>query len=352
MTILRRGRALCLAFESMRSLCRSVTTAMAPGVYSVRRSDGTMALVPAADSGYEGVACVDDAARLLVLLVAVELGLTPPVLARPVARRLIAGLADFLHYMQLPCGRFANFVLDWNGTRNLTGPTSRPGGTWWTGRALRGLCWAGRIYDRESHGRAFREGLSTVGWQGSWDEESAVVWALIDSAALSGVGPGRSSVQWVDRLCAESDLPFRDLIGSPSVHLWGRTQELVVARVAAACHNAAWLAAARESCHLLLRPLARTAFAGRDVTLPYEVSSTHRNLAVVAALTGDPELRQAARWCREWFWGRNRAGIPMLDARTGLISDGIDGDRRNANSGAEAGIETLCAIAVTSECLI
>jgi len=343
---------MSLAFEGVRSLCRSVNNAVAPGVYSMMGSDGAMALAPAADSGFEGVACVDDAARLLVLLVAVERGLTPPVLGRSTTRRLIAGLTDFLYYMQLPCGRFANFVLDWNGTRNLTGPTSRPGGAWWTGRALRGLCWASCVEGGGSHDRAFRDGLSTVTWHGSWDEESAVVWALIDSAALSGQGPGRISVQWVDRLCAESDLPFRDLVGSPSVHLWGRTQELVVARVAAECQNAAWLSAARESCHLLLRPLARTAFAGRDVTVPYEVSSTHRNLAIVAALTGDRELRQAARCCRQWFWGRNRAGIPMLDVRTGRISDGIDCDRRSANSGAEAGVETLSAIAVTSNCLL
>ena len=92
---------------------------------------------PAADLGYEGVACVDDAARAVVLFLDLwEATHLPPLRSRA------EGLVDFLLYMQQDDGLFVNFIWDWDGRRNTTGPTSYPGGGFWqrAGSWMRRLC--------------------------------------------------------------------------------------------------------------------------------------------------------------------------------------------------------------------
>lgn len=330
-------------------LCRPVggpdARSIAPAVYSRLGSDGRLVLVPASESGFEGVACVDDAARMLVLLLAMVRDRHPASLMGVTPHRLTEGLLRFVQMMQLPSGRFVNFVLDWEGTRNVSGPTSGTGGLWWTGRALRSLAWASGLLRTATAEAAFRRGLATVEFTRRWDEESGVIWAVLDFEELHQRAAGLHVRSWVDQLVASAaGSPLPDRPGASSSHLWGRSLELVVARAGAAYGERRWLSSARESCHLWLRPLAASGFASRATTLPYEVASTERNLRVVARLTGDKELEQAAGLCIEWFWGRNPAGVPMVDHETGRTSDGLDGVRPNRNSGAEANIEALSVL--------
>jgi len=118
------------------------------------RSDGAWALDDADDTGYEGVACVDDVARVAGLfLVAGRRHRMPQATAEA------TGYLRFLLYMQQPDGRFVNFILNWKGKKNLTGPTSVPGGPNWNARALRALALAAvtsgdRVY-RDAFDRAF-----------------------------------------------------------------------------------------------------------------------------------------------------------------------------------------------------
>ncbi|HUQ42540.1 MAG TPA: hypothetical protein VM052_08565, partial [Candidatus Limnocylindrales bacterium] len=84
-------------------------------------ADATDRAFPAADLGYEGVACVDDAARAIVLM----LDLWESTHLAQV-RAWAAALLDFVVYMQEPDGRFVNFIWDWEGRRNDRGPTSFP----------------------------------------------------------------------------------------------------------------------------------------------------------------------------------------------------------------------------------
>ena len=94
----------------------------------------------AADSGPEGVACVDDVARAAILgLRAWEQERSAQ--GRDLARRWLT----FLPYMQGEDGRFTNFIFDPAGTRNMDGQTSYPGGLWWTARALWALGMAYRV---------------------------------------------------------------------------------------------------------------------------------------------------------------------------------------------------------------
>src|SRR5438045_8304609 len=104
--------------------------ALALEVYANDEDDA----LAARDQGFEGVACVDDAARAVVLLLD---------LYRDTGDRRLgvwrAGLFDFVLYMQREDGRFHNFIRDWDGTINTDGPTSYAGGTFWQARAVRAL---------------------------------------------------------------------------------------------------------------------------------------------------------------------------------------------------------------------
>src|SRR5207342_3701110 len=101
-----------------RSLPAAGPEALAVAVYA----DATGAPVAAKESGHEGVACVDDAARLLDVLCDVwaRTRLTW-------AERWARGLLAFVLWMQEPDGRWINFVVDWDGERNTSGITSETG---------------------------------------------------------------------------------------------------------------------------------------------------------------------------------------------------------------------------------
>src|SRR3989441_12864134 len=86
----------------------------------------------AADRGYEGVACVDDAARAAVLFCDVW-----ATTRLPYAGAGARSLADFLFYMQDDEGRVVNFITSWDGERNVDGPTSVAGRGLWQARGPR-----------------------------------------------------------------------------------------------------------------------------------------------------------------------------------------------------------------------
>lgn len=328
-------------------LCRPVGDVaeglIAPAVYCHPTASGKRALVPADQNGYEGVACVDDAGRLLVLLLTADPAHLRVIGAVRRRQSIINSLLAFVLKMQIEGDRFANFILDWTGSVNADGPTSEAGGNWWTARALRALAWAAKLGHSPAAKRSFLAALPRLSFGDRWDEESHLIWACLDFDALHGVPCGLSATPWVERLVAETNgLPFRDgPLQNGVPHLWGRSQELVVARVAQRIRNREWLSSARESCHEFLRPLAVSGFRGRTVTLPYEVSSVVRNLHTVAAITGDRELLAAAVQASAWFWGANRGEVPMIDTASGRASDGLDDRRPSQNSGAEANIEAL-----------
>jgi hypothetical protein len=324
--------------------------AVAPAVYWQPNRALELRLPPAAQSGFEGVACVDDAARLLVLLLAAgEDGWSCT--SRRERERVIEGLTNFLLRMQTDDGRFCNFVLDWDGTPNDSGPTSFPGGLWWTARALRALAWASALRGSAAAAEGFRRGIAATSFtdaagasvSGRWAEESMLVWAALDYETMHAAPSGLAIQSWAQGLLDRTEgAPVPDTVGDRGTpHLWGRSQELVLARVASRFHDDPALSLARQSAHEFLRPMAASGFRGRHTTTPYEVSSVWRNLRVVGGFAADAELAAAAAGAARWFWGDNAAGVPLIDAQTGRASDGLDGDRPSLNSGAEANIETL-----------
>ena len=130
---------------------------IAPAVYA-RATPGGWTVLPAADQGFEGVACVDDAARAAVLYCGIWQHNGQP-WARETAERLLM----FVISMQEENGRFANFILDWDGSKNLTGPTSAPGGyvvdSTRHARAMHALACGASTFQHVACASAFDRGL-------------------------------------------------------------------------------------------------------------------------------------------------------------------------------------------------
>jgi hypothetical protein len=101
--------------------------ALALAVYS----GATGEHVEARETGVEGVACVDDAARASVVLFSLWAAT-----GNLAIRRWAEGLLDFVLWMHAGDGLWHNFIFDWEGARNVDGPTSAPGVNFWQGRAM------------------------------------------------------------------------------------------------------------------------------------------------------------------------------------------------------------------------
>ncbi len=123
---------------------------MAVAVYA----DAADALVSARESGWEGVACVDDAARSLDVLC--ELWTRTH---DETVERWARGMLAFVLWMQEPDGRWVNFVYDWGGTKNEAGLTSSVGENFWQARALLGVANAWHAFGDERALEAFLRGF-------------------------------------------------------------------------------------------------------------------------------------------------------------------------------------------------
>jgi hypothetical protein len=69
---------------------------------------------------------------------------------------------------------------------------------------------------------------------------------------------------------------------------------------------------------------------------PAEVAALADACARAAAVTGDDGWLAGVRMCLDWFLGDNDARVPLLDDRTGGCSDGLAGNGRSRNQGAES----------------
>ena len=302
---------------------------------SVYANDLDTALA-ARDRGFEGVACVDDAARAVVLLLD---------LYRDTGDRRLGewagGLVDFLLYMQRDDGRFHNFIRDWDGSINTDGPTSYAGGTFWQARAIRALAKAHlvmrdpRVAEPLARGFAFATANPAPP-----DVRTIHVLAALDLMRVGLTPVLRETLErWCDEIadCRDGEV----LLNAPSEvappHLWGHVHEGVLAEAAPVLDRPDLLELARQSAHALLVPLIEGAFPER-VVQPYGVAAAVYTMDRLYQATGDAAY---ARWrdlARAWFDGRNTASQPVYDRVHGRVSDGIDDGRLNPHSGAESNI--------------
>jgi hypothetical protein len=293
--------------------------------------------VQAHESGYEGVACVDDAARALELYCDLW-----EATRLPWVRRWCDGLLNFVLAMQDVDGRWLNFILDWEGTPNRTGRTSIAGGHFWQARATLALTRAAPILNDRRIDLALRRGWPHIL---AAAEVPSDVRALHLRAALATTdGQHHSDLRQQLARWSEELLSCRSggvLMNSPdergAPHLWGHIQEGVLAEVALRLGRADWLAIARTSAELVFVNAVRTGFDLPRVQ-PYDVASAVYTLSRLADATGDPTYGTLLNASRAWFDGRNPAGRPVYDRREGRVRDGVDHGSISTRSGAEANI--------------
>jgi len=304
-------------------------------------------VVTARESGFEGVACVDDTARLLDVACSIY-----EATQLPWVERWAGGLLDFVLWMQEPDGSWLNFVHDWDGDKNRAGITSRPGQNFWLARAVVGVGHAAEVFGDDRARAAFLQGITRA----AAEEAPPDIRSLHLLAALRAADAGdHDMVPWI-RAWADELVDCRDgavlknsayEVGAP--HLWAHIQEGVLAAAGAALHDSTLTSAAIASAEAVVLPAIEQAFAGAR-SMAYEVSSCTIVADRLHAVTGERRWADAAADARAWFDGRNMAKAPTYDAERGRVADGIDENRVSANSGAESnisGAEALLDRAVT-----
>jgi hypothetical protein len=322
------------------------TGVAAIAVYSEATAEG-MVERSAAESGFEGVACVDDAARLASLYIA--LWRNDP---SPRWRTAALEMLGFVRAMQTKEGWFVNFIARWDGTRNVTGSTSTDPFGPWLARACLALVEGAVTFGSDECSRALARAMPWLDEPTRYLDIRAVALlaALVEHGATGSAPSGDRAERWADELYdsrCRGILP--DTRGSAEIHLWGHLQECALAEAGLAFGRRDWVDAARESADTLLVPAAVAAFpAFRSIA--FDVSCTVRGLDAVGRATGDNRYHRMADMALGWFAGRNAASKPVFDRRRGLVFDGIDGHRLNLNSGAESNIEAGLAFATSERC--
>jgi hypothetical protein len=299
-------------------------------------ADATDRTFPAADLGYEGVACVDDAARAVVLFLDLwEATHLPPLRSRA------EGLVDFLLYMQQDDGLFLNFIWDWDGRRNATGPTSFPGGGFWHARGVRALAKAAMMLGDERAARAMARGIGPIREMRDVPPDIRSIHALmtIELIRAGRMSEMRSELSaWADQIAALRRGPV--LLDNPDAavpHLWGHIQEGLLAEAGALLGRPDLLEVAGQSALAYLAPLIESGF-DEPVVQPYGVASAIYSVERLATLTGDPRFADLTRKARAWFDGRNPSNRVVYDRDAGRVHDGIDEGVLNPHSGAESNI--------------
>lgn len=306
--------------------------ALAISIYS----DGAGVAFAARETGAEGVACVDDAARAFVLLTDLWVA-TGNVRLRTWAE----GLLDFLLFMHDGSGRWVNFIRSWDGELNLDGLTSAAGCNFWQARATVALSVAVARLDSARAVRPLRLALEVAaGATPPADVRSLHVLAGLES--LRGRPDPRLEglvATWCEELTARRDgevlMNSPDERGRP--HLWGHVQEAALADASTALQRPGLLEVARRSARAVFEEVIESGFDLPHVQ-PYDVESAVFVMDRLGAATGDPLYLELAGKARAWFGGRNPAGAPVYQRDRGRVADGVDGGVVNSHSGAEANL--------------
>lgn len=297
--------------------------------------------ITARESGVEGVACVDDAARAIVLLCAVW-----EATELPWIRTWCDGLLDFLAWMQDADGRWLNFVTDWDGARNRDGATSLAGGAFWQARALQAATRAAVVLGDTRAGTMLDRGLTWMRGPAPPDVRALHVMTAIDLVRAGRVPQLREHLTgWIDEMltCTRDGMLMNAPEEAGRPHLWGHVQEAALADAGALLGRDDVVVIAQRSAELVFRDVITTGFDLRSVQ-PYDVASAIEVMDRLHAVTGAAEYADLAATARRWFDGRNPAARAGYDAGTGRVADGIDEGRLNANSGAEANIVAAQAL--------
>ncbi len=341
--------------------------------------------VEAQESGPEGIACVDDAARAAVLYLRdFELNGGQESLAR--AR----GLLDFVLAMQAPDGEFWNFIRA-DHSVNRDGKTSYKSFGWWAARGVWALGTGYRVLRaRDSAyaaqlGKAIERSLPHVRAllrnYGNTRLDSGYVsptWLLYGSGADATseltlglieyyrASPSPELREMISRLAEGFAVMQQGDIGKFPYglhrswetlwHLWGNSQTQALASGGRALADSAMIASARREADCFYpRLLATGLLQEMDLAHPgarkefdqiaYGIRPMAVGLLRLYDATGDADYLTMAGLTASWLFGNNPARAVMYDSLTGRCFDGIrSASEVNHNSGAESTVEALMTL--------
>jgi len=341
--------------------------------------------VDAKESGPEGIACVDDAARAAVLyLCHYESTRSPESITR--ARLLL----KFVMHMQADDGQFYNFIFA-DRTINTTGQTSYKSFGWWAARGVWCMALGARVlrpvdsaFAAELARRVERTFPHIEHLLARYDSVRIVggfrvpQWLLYESAAdatselLLGLNEYYAATrdQRVRRyieLLAEGLMIMQD--GTASAypfglhrswqtvwHAWGNCQTQALAHAGRLLGDNAMIASAeREAIGWYSRVLIDGMLKEVDVSNPasttrfeqiaYGIRPMTVGLLRLYEATHKREYRVMAALAASWLFGNNVLRRQMYDPHTGRCFDGLtDSATVNKNSGAESTIEALLTL--------
>jgi hypothetical protein len=308
--------------------------ALALAVYSDARGEQ----FEARESGVEGVACVDDAARASALLYRLWIATGNEAL-----RAWSEGLLDFVLWMHAGDGLWHNFILDWDGARNSDGPTSAPGINFWQARAAYALAEVGIGLGVDRARGALNQALDAADIASAPSDVRSI--HALSALAVLERAPDRRLTRRLDAWCNELAVCQREtLMNSPDElgrpHLWGHVQEGVLADASVVLKRTDFLTLAVASADDVFGEVIDSGFDLPHVT-SYDVESATFVMDRLAMITGLERYADLARKARLWFDGRTPAGAPIYERGTGRVADGLDAGRVSDRSGAEAN-DTAC----------
>jgi hypothetical protein len=296
----------------------------------------------ARETGFEGVACVDDAARACVLLYRLWAATGNDAL-----KRWADGLLDFVLWMHVGDGSWHNFVYDWQGTRNTDGPTSAAGVNFWQARATWALAEVNVLVGEDCAQEVLTKALSTAASASPAADVRAI--HALGALTLLKRTPDPWLSQHLTAWCNELAACQRGgmLMNSPDErgrpHLWGHVQEAVLADASLALGRRDLLILAASSADAVFEEIIDSCFDVPHV-LSYDVQSAVFVMDRLAEVTGQRRYEKLARKARDWFDGHNPAKVAVFDRATGRVADGVDHGHLNDRSGAEANITAGLAL--------
>ena len=338
--------------------------------------------VDAKESGPEGIACVDDAARAAVVFLR-HYELTGDKASLADARSLL----KFVGAMEADDGQFYNFVYS-DHTINQEGKTSYKSFGWWAVRGFWSLSMGYRIFrpvdsafakwlqrgveralpnvakllveypkERSTDGLRIPEWLI---YKSGADVSSELLMGLTEYYRATGDAKVRSEMHEVaDGLMAMQDGGFaRYPYGlhrswETMWHMWGNGQSEALASAGMVLKDSSMIRSAEREAkgfytRLLINgymkelDIARPDSAGSLEQIAYGIRPIALGLLRLSEATDDALYAEMAGLAASWFFGNNIAGARMYDPDHGRCYDGIsDSATVNRNSGAESTIEAL-----------
>lgn len=344
--------------------------------------------VDAADSGPEGITCVDDVGRAVAVYLR-HFELTGDSVSLERARPLL----KFVLNMQAEDGQFYNFIFR-DHSINKDGVTSYKSFGWWAARGVWALGAGYRAFQdvdpdfasqlEEALLKSFEQIDKVLEKYSTFvrvNNRKAPAWLIyqfdtyspsIVSELLFGLcayydATGDERVRRYLELFGEAllnmqgdnprEFPYAVFYSNPEMwHAWGNGQAQALATAGMLLGNDDFIRAAENEVRSLYPRLALHRMIREyrlddpDSKKEYQQISYNLRPMIAASLriaeaTGDESYNVLAGLLGSWFTGNNVLGVPMYDKETGRGFDGInDAETLNRNAGAESTLEALYSL--------